>query len=83
MANSLYITATEARSGKSAVSLGLMEMLLRKMERVGFFRPLITVDKGTEGKDNDIDLISSYFHLEIPYESMYGYTAAEAGGGDV
>ena len=79
MANSLYITATEARSGKSAISLGLMEMLLRKMERVGFFRPLITVDKGADGKDNDIDLISSYFNLGIPYESMYGFTAAEAG----
>jgi len=79
MANSLYITATEARSGKSAISLGLMEMLLRKMERVGFFRPLITVDNGADGKDNDIDLISSYFNLGIPYESMYGYTAAEAG----
>jgi phosphate acetyltransferase len=79
MANSLYITATEARSGKSAISLGLMEMLLRKMERVGFFRPLITVAKGADGKDNDIDLISSYFNLGIPYESMYGYTAAEVG----
>ncbi len=79
MANSLYITATEARSGKSVISLGVVEMLLRKMERVGFFRPLITVDKGADGKDNDIDLISSYFNLGIPYESMYGYTAAEAG----
>jgi len=79
MANSLYITATEARSGKSAISLGLMEMLLRKMERVGFFRPIITVDKGLDGKDNDIDLISSFFDLGIPYEKMYGYTATEAG----
>jgi phosphate acetyltransferase len=79
MANSLYITATEARSGKSAISLGLMEMLLRKMERVGFFRPIITVDKGPDEKDNDIDLISSFFDLGIPYEKMYGYTATEAG----
>ena len=30
MANSLYITSTEARSGKSAISLGVMETLLWK-----------------------------------------------------
>ena len=79
MANTLYITATEARSGKSAISLGLMEMLLRQIEKVGFFRPIITVDQEHNEKDNDIDLISSYFDLGIPYEKMYGYTAAEAG----
>jgi phosphate acetyltransferase len=79
MANSLYVTATEARSGKSAISLGLMEMLLRQIEKVGFFRPIITVDQDRNEKDNDIDLISSYFDLGIPYEKMYGYTAAEAG----
>ncbi|MGD9031509.1 MAG: phosphate acetyltransferase [Desulfobacteraceae bacterium] len=78
MANSLYITATEARSGKSAISLGLMEMLLRQIEKVGFFRPIITVNQGRNEKDNDIDLISSYFNLGIPYERMYGYTATEA-----
>jgi phosphate acetyltransferase len=79
MANSLYVTATEARSGKSAISLGLMEMLLRQIEKVGFFRPIIAVDQESNEKDNDIDLISSHFGLGIPYEKMYGYTAAEAG----
>ena len=56
-----------------------MEMLLRQIEKVGFFRPIITVDQESNEKDNDIDLISSYFGLGIPYEKMYGYTAAEAG----
>ena len=36
MADSLYITATESRSGKSAISLGVMEMLARKICKVGF-----------------------------------------------
>lgn len=78
MSKGLFITATEARSGKSAVSLGVMEMLLRKIEKVGFFRPLINADPGIEGLDNDINLISSHFKLGIPYEKMYGYTTAEA-----
>ncbi|MEE8381096.1 MAG: phosphate acetyltransferase [Thermodesulfobacteriota bacterium] len=78
MADNLFITATEARSGKSAVSLGVMEMLIRKICRVGFFRPIINVDPGSEKRDNDIDLISTHFKLDIPYENMFGYTATEA-----
>ena len=76
--DSLYITATEARSGKSAISLGVMEMLSRKVGRVGFFRPLISVDPASGDLDKDIRLLSSHFNLNTPYEMMYGYTAAEA-----
>jgi phosphate acetyltransferase len=78
MSGSLFVTATEARSGKSLVSLGVMEMLFRKLGKVGFYRPIINVDPGSGEKDNDIELISSYFKLEIPYEKMYGYTTTEA-----
>jgi len=75
MSNSLYITATKARSGKSAITLGVMEMLLRKIDRVGFFRPIIP---GISDRDDDINLISSYFKLKIPYDQMYGFTGTEA-----
>ena len=78
MSNNLFITATEAKSGKSAISLGVIDMLLRHIEKVGFFRPIINVDPSSGDKDHDIDLISTYFNLEIPYEKMYGYTAVEA-----
>ena len=78
IANNLFITATEARSGKSVISLGVMEMLLRKIDKVSFFRPIITGDPGREDPDQDIDLISSHFKLGIPYEDMYGYTTTEA-----
>ena len=78
MSKNLFVTATEARSGKSAISLGIMEVLLRNVERVGFFRPFINVDPAMNKKDNDIHLISSHFKLEIPYEDMYAYTTAEA-----
>ena len=77
MADNLFITATEARSGKSLVSLGLMEMLLRKINKVGFFRPIIYADPASGKRDNDIQLISSHFKLDIPYEKMYGYTSKE------
>jgi len=79
MANNLYLTSTEARSGKSAICLGIMELLIRNIDRVGFFRPLISSNPSDlSQKDNDINLISQYFNLDIPYSGMYGCTTAEA-----
>ncbi|MBW2218848.1 MAG: AAA family ATPase, partial [Deltaproteobacteria bacterium] len=78
MSKNLFITATEARSGKSAVSLGIMELLLRNIGKVGFFRRLIDVDSTGKKRDNDIDLFASYFDLGIPYEKMFAYTVTEA-----
>ncbi|MCG8615277.1 MAG: phosphate acetyltransferase [Desulfobacterales bacterium] len=77
MSNGLYITATEAGSGKSAIALGVMETLLRKLDCVGFFRPIIRRDPQEEW-DLDIELMSSQFNLDRPYERMYGITQAEA-----
>ncbi len=77
MPNSLYVTATEARSGKSAICIGVMEMLLRRIDRVGFFRPITDFDPTQEEQDQDIHLIASRFSLTTPYEKMYGYTAKE------
>lgn len=78
MSNKLFITATEPRSGKSAISLGVMEMLLRSVDRVGFFRPIISLEKSIGGKDNDINLIASLYNLNINYEDMYAYTTPQA-----
>jgi phosphate acetyltransferase len=78
MTGSVYIAATEARSGKSAIALGVMEMLQRHIKSVGFFRPIIHEGKALDTRDNDIRLISSHFDLKVPYERLYGVTTAEA-----
>jgi phosphate acetyltransferase len=78
MPHGLYVTATEARSGKSAISLGVMEMLLRKIEKAAFFRPIVGASAASGPPDNDIRLIASRFDLRIPYQDMYGYTMEEA-----
>ena len=78
MSKNLFITATESKSGKSAISLGIMEMLLRNIDKVGFFRPYINDDRAFKKKDNDIELISSYFNLDLAYEDMYAYTINQA-----
>ena len=41
MSKNLFITSTEESSGKSLIVLGIMEMLLRTIDKVGFFRPII------------------------------------------
>ena len=71
MSTSLYITATERKSGKTAVVLGLTELALRHAEKPGFFRPII--DSGP-GAIDDIKLISSRFDSDIPVEEMYAFT---------
>jgi phosphate acetyltransferase len=76
MSNGLYITATESGSGKSAIALGVMEMLFRKLDCVGFFRPIINPDQTPQ--DPDILLMATQFNLNLPYEKMYGITQAEA-----
>ncbi|MDO9275753.1 MAG: AAA family ATPase, partial [Lutibacter sp.] len=47
MKKAIYIATSEANSGKSIVTLGLMRMLLGKTPKVGYFRPIIdNVKKG-------------------------------------
>lgn len=75
MGNNLYVTATEERSGKSVIILGIMQMLTKEVHRVAFFRPIIS---DTQTKDHDIHLILDYFKLEMAYEACYGCTLSEA-----
>ncbi len=77
MPNNLYVTATEERSGKSVIVLGIMQMLLNQLHRVAFFRPIIN-DHVEEKPDHDITLIIDYFELEQEYETCYGCTLKKA-----
>jgi len=77
MTNSIYIAATEPYSGKSLVSLGIAELLLRKTKRFGIFRPVISA-KTAEERDKNIDLILSHFNLKIKYEETYAFLKRDA-----
>lgn len=77
MPNNLYVTATEERSGKSVIVLGIMQMLLNQLHRVAFFRPIIN-DHVEEKPDHDISLIIDHFNLEQEYETCYGCTLKKA-----
>ncbi len=77
MTRNLYITAMEPQSGKSVVTLGLMELLSTRVQRLGFFRPI--VPSPTEN-DAEIELIRSRYQLDFSYEEMHAVSEAEAIG---
>lgn len=76
MSKAVYIATMEPNSGKSIVTLGIMQLLVGKAAKVGYFRPII--DDYAEGeKDNHIQTILSHFKLEQSYEEAYGCTRNE------
>ena len=77
MTKSLYITATGPQSGKSAVALGVMQLLGSHKSKVAIFRPIIA-DPDLDGKDPDLRLLIEYFKLEEDYAAAFAYTESEA-----
>ncbi|PIB37385.1 phosphate acetyltransferase [Reichenbachiella sp. 5M10] len=75
MSNSVFISTIEPNSGKSLISLGLMELLLRKSDKIGYFRPIIKAKPNR--KDSHTDLILSYFNLTQTYEDTYVFSSEE------
>ncbi len=73
MNKGLYIATIEPRSGKSLISLGLMDGLLSRMAKVAYFRPII--NEGKKSKvDNHLQLILQTFDFKETYSSAYSYT---------
>ena len=76
MSKAIYIATTGPDSGKSIVSLGLMQMLLGKTAKVGYFRPII--DDFKPGKiDNHINTVITHFDLNLKFEDAYAYTLSQ------
>lgn len=77
MAKSIYITAMGPYSGKSIVALGFMEMLSARLQRIGFFRPVIG---GAEQPDPQIELMRQRYQLDFEYRELYATTAEDVSG---
>ena len=75
MADNLYISSLEPNSGKLVISLGVMEMLSHKVNRLGFFRTFTPSDAD---QDTHIRLLSSRFNLSLEPEQMVGVTHEQA-----
>ena len=76
MNKAIYIATSEANSGKSIVTLGLMRMLLGRAANVGYFRPIIDDLKEGE-KDNHINTMRTHFGLDIKCEEAFAFTRSQ------
>ena len=75
MSNSLYVAAIEPACGKSIILLGVTELISHRINKLGFFRPVI---RNQDAPDNDIDLIRTQYSMPTPYESHYAVTYEHA-----
>ncbi|MCD6355487.1 MAG: phosphate acetyltransferase [Prolixibacteraceae bacterium] len=72
----IYITDTERHSGRSVVSIGVLNLLLSKASSVGYFRPIIS-DYPPGKRDYHIETMLSYFNLDMEYKDAYGFTMSQ------
>lgn len=77
MTKNIFIATAEPYSGKSIVALGLVNMLLGKTQKVGYFKPIVNYDP-REKKDVHIQTIVEHFGLPVSYEDTYALTRQEA-----
>ncbi|MEV0130271.1 phosphate acetyltransferase [Dactylosporangium sp. NPDC050688] len=76
MARIVYLVEHGPGSGKSAVALGLAELLSRKVPRIGVFRPFVN----GAAPDPTLALLRSRYHISLEQQELFGVTAAEAAG---
>ncbi|UYZ58161.1 phosphate acetyltransferase [Hymenobacter latericus] len=76
MTKTIFIASAEPYSGKSLVALGLVNMLLSKAQKVGYFKPVINTGPDNR-RDPHIDTVLRYFQLPVAYDDAYAYTGAE------
>jgi phosphate acetyltransferase len=73
MTKNIFIASAEPYSGKSLVAFGLINMLLAKTKKVGYFKPIIAQDDA-ERKEAHIDALLDYFSLPINYTDTFAFT---------
>ncbi|GJH40987.1 phosphate acetyltransferase [Capnocytophaga sp. HP1101] len=74
MNKSVYIIATNAHSGKSVVSLGVLQMIMRNTAKVGYFKPII---ESKSKKDSLIETVLQHFQLDMTYDEAFAFSRKE------
>lgn len=74
MARSIYIASSEGYTGKSAVALGLVDLFVRRVEKVGIFRPVTR--RGRE-RDTVVDMLLTHGGVSTSYEDAVAVTYDE------
>src|SRR5690625_1252565 len=74
VARAIYITSAEGETGKSAVALGVLDLLIHSVERVGVFRP---VARSTTHPDYVLEMLLEHDGVDLTYEECIGVTYEE------
>ncbi len=73
MSRSVYLATLEFESGKSVVALGLVDLMVRRVGRVGVYRPVTESDR----PDRLVELLLSRPGVEQDYPDAVGVTYAQ------
>jgi phosphate acetyltransferase len=76
MSKAIYIASSEPNSGKSVITLGLMNMLVGKIKNIAYFKPIVN-ERAEDFKDIHIDTVINQFGLKINYKDTYAFTYDE------
>ncbi|HEX3025106.1 MAG TPA: phosphate acetyltransferase [Chitinophagaceae bacterium] len=76
MTKAIYIASTSPFSGKSVIALGLINMLVGKTKKIGYFKPVVN-ESPEKAKDTHIETIVSHFGISDNYNDMYAFTRDE------
>ena len=68
MTPGVYVAGCEPATGKSAVALGVQQLLTRRVERLGVFRPVVADPE----HDPLLDLLRPLGAAVLPYEASCG-----------
>ncbi|MFC4337970.1 phosphate acetyltransferase [Salininema proteolyticum] len=73
---SIYLASLDAGSGKSAIALGIMDLLTRRTGSVAVFRPVVADDHAESG-DPVVTALTAQYRLSEPYADCVGPTYSE------
>ncbi len=73
MTRSIYVAAPEGQTGKSVIALGVLDTLLREVESVGVFRPLVRAGE----PDDILETLLAQPGVDQSYDDAVGITYDE------
>ncbi len=76
MTKTVFIASAEPYSGKSVITIGLINMLLGKAKKIGYFKPIINRDS-VDKKDVHIETVLTHFSLPVGYDDAFAFTRQE------
>ena len=76
MTKNIFIASAEPHAGKSVIAFGMINMLLAKTQKVGYFKPIIAQEDPNQ-RDQHVEAMLNYFSLPVKYEDAFAFTSQD------